>query len=88
MVESSFNEYNLNKLIAEKCAKNGTFEYLAKQYTHILPKQIIECLSFLPDKKDIFKGHGIDLGGGPGLIANTLASLYSVSYTHLRAHET
>lgn len=69
-------EYNLNSSLAKKCSKNGTLDFLCDKYTDINKNDIISILSIIPDAKNIFKGNGIDIGGGPGLVSATLINNY------------
>ena len=59
-----------------------------EHYYHKIPVlvHILQfCLEFLPDTKYIYQGDWIGFGGEREYTPNTLTS---VSYTHLRAHET
>ncbi len=70
------SEYDLNTSLALKCAKNGTLDYLCETYTDIDKKDIISLINEIPNAKNIFKGKGIDLGGGPGVISGTLVNYF------------
>lgn len=69
-------EYNLNKGVAERCAQSGDFDVLAKNYTHIAPHEIIDLLKRIDNSKKVFSGQGIDLGGGPGIVASSIAKAF------------
>ena len=72
-------EYNTNRGIAERCAQSGDFNFLAKSYTHIGPNEIITLLSKIHNAKKVFSGKGIDLGGGPGIIASSIVKGFDCS---------
>ena len=65
-------EYNLNKSVAEKYAFKSDFNELAKNYSHIGPAEIIDIFLRIKNKKDLFNGKGLDLGGGPGIVASSI----------------
>ena len=68
------SEYDLNSSVARMCSKNGNIDYLCEKYTLIKKKDIISLINEIPFKNQIFKGRGIDLGGGPGVISGTLVN--------------
>lgn len=68
------SEYDLNSALAKKCKKIGSLEYLCETYTGIKNKDIISLLSEIHNANKIFRGNGIDLGGGPGVISGTLVN--------------
>lgn len=72
-------EYNINRGIAERCARRDDFNFLAKSYTHIGPNEIITLLLKIHNAKEVFLGKGIDLGGGPGIIASSIARGFDCS---------
>ena len=73
---SSFheNEYNLNSRLAKVVAEKGNLKELSKTYTHIDSESIKHFFQNIPNIKNLIKGNGIDLGGGPGIVSATLVN--------------
>ena len=70
-------EYKLNSRLAEVVAEKNNIDVLSEAYTHINSESVYKFLNNIPNIKNIFKGNGIDLGGGPGIISATLVNNYS-----------
>ena len=70
-------EYNLNKAVVEQCFKSQNFFELAKNYTHITPLEILEIFRKIRRCSELIIGKGLDLGGGPGIVASTLAQSFN-----------
>ena len=70
-------EYKLNSRLAEVVSGKNDINKLSEAYTHINSESIYKFLNNIPNIKNVFKGDGIDLGGGPGIVSATLVNNYS-----------
>ena len=65
-------DYKLNNNIAGRIAKKD-FNLICKHYTHIKPKNIFSFLKMNREIWNSFKGIGLDVGGGVGLVSSIIA---------------
>lgn len=65
-------DYKLNNNNAARIAKKD-FNTICKHYTHIKPKNIFSFLKMNREIWNSFKGIGLDVGGGVGLVSSIIA---------------
>jgi len=66
------DDYKLNDKLALISSKKS-FHKICKKYTHISYQNIEKLLKFDKNIYDSFKGLGVDLGGGIGLVSSVIA---------------
>jgi ubiquinone/menaquinone biosynthesis C-methylase UbiE len=66
------DDYKLNDKLALISSKKS-FHKICKKYTHISFQNIEKLLKFDKNIYDSFKGSGVDLGGGIGLVSSVIA---------------
>lgn len=66
-------DYKLNNNIASHIAKKSLYK-ICKHYTHIQPKNIFSFLKMNREIWSSFKGIGLDVGGGVGLVSSIIAN--------------
>ena len=71
-------DYKLNNNIAEKISKKS-FKKIVKQYTHITPENIQSFFKMNRIIWSSYKGIGVDLGGGVGLVSSIIAKKKEVN---------
>jgi len=71
-------DYKLNNNIAEKISKKS-FKKIVQQYTHITPENIQSFFKMNRIIWSSFKGIGVDLGGGVGLVSSIIAKKKEVN---------
>ena len=70
-------EYIGNKILAQKTSEKG-YEAIIKEYVYIDSLEVEKTIKLIPEIWGKIKGIGIDLGGGVGCIASTLAKKQDV----------
>ena len=70
-------DYKLNNKVANRAAKKN-FNKICLQYTHIKPKNIFSFLKMNREIWESFKGVGLDVGGGVGLVSSIIAKKINV----------
>ena len=65
-------DYKLNNRVANRLAKKN-FNIICQHYTHITPRNIFSLLKMNREIWKSFKGVGLDVGGGIGLVSSIIA---------------
>jgi ubiquinone/menaquinone biosynthesis C-methylase UbiE len=73
----SAEERNTNRILAEHLCDLG-YEAIIENYTYIDSAEITQFFDLIPFSDDIFKGIGVDLGGGAAVISSSIARHYNV----------
>ena len=71
------DDYKLNNKLALISSKKS-FDKICKKYTHITFQNMEKLLKFDKNIYDSFKGLGVDLGGGIGLVSSVIAKKKNV----------
>ena len=70
-------DYKLNNRVANRLAKKN-FNIICQHYTHITPRNIFSLLKMNREIWKSFKGVGLDVGGGIGLVSSIIAKKKNV----------